>query len=84
MSFVTILGMFAASLTTFSLLPQTIKTIKEKNTEGISLVMYSMFAAGVLLWLIYGILIMDFPVLIANLITLFFAITILTLKLKYR
>jgi MtN3 and saliva related transmembrane protein len=84
MGFFTILGVTAAFLTTFSFLPQTIKTIKEKNTEGISLLMYGMFTAGVFLWLLYGFYTKDIPVFFANLITLSFAITILTLKLKYR
>ncbi len=84
MGFFTILGVTAAFLTTFSFLPQTIKTIKEKNTEGISLLMYGMFTAGVFLWLLYGFYTKDLPVFFANLITFSFAVTILTLKLKYR
>jgi MtN3 and saliva related transmembrane protein len=76
--------MVAAFLTTFSLLPQTIKTIKEKNTEGISVIMYSMFTAGVFLWLLYGFYTKYIPLMLANLVTLDFAVTILTLKLKYR
>lgn len=77
-------GLLAAVLTTSSFLPQAIKVIKEKNTSGISLGMYSMFTAGVLLWLLYGISIKDFPVIIANSITLIFASTILTMKIKYK
>ena len=83
-SFFTIVGMVAAFLTSFSLLPQTIKTIKEKNTEGISVLMYSMFTAGVFLWLLYGFYTKDIPLMLANLVTFSFAVTILTLKLKYR
>lgn len=84
MSFFTIIGVVAAFLTTFSFLPQTIKVIKEKNTEGISVLMYGMFTVGVFLWLLYGFYTKDIPVLLANLVTFSFAITILTLKLKYR
>lgn len=80
---VSIFGYLAAILTTLSFLPQAIKTIRDKNTEGISLIMYSMFTAGVLLWLIYGIFIKDVPVIIANLVTLILAVTILILKVKY-
>jgi len=83
-NFFTIVGIVAAFLTTFSLLPQTIKTIKEKNTEGISVIMYSMFTVGVFLWFLYGLYTKDLPVMLANLVTLAFAATILTLKLKYR
>ena len=77
-------GLLAAVLTTGSFLPQALKVIKEKNTSGISLEMYSMFTAGVLLWLLYGIDIKDVPVIIANSITLIFASTILIMKIKYK
>ncbi|MFZ3589699.1 SemiSWEET transporter [Bacillus sp. DJP31] len=83
MTLLSILGYAAAILTTLSFLPQALKTIKEKNTDGISVGMYSMFTAGVLLWLIYGILIKDFPIILANSLTFFLAVTILFLKLKY-
>ena len=80
---VSIFGYLAAILTTLSFLPQAIKTIREKNTEGISFIMYSMFTAGVLLWLIYGLFIKDIPIIVANFITLILALTILVLKVKY-
>ncbi|MDN3017886.1 SemiSWEET transporter [Paenibacillus sp. BSR1-1] len=80
---VSIFGYLAAILTTLSFLPQAIKTIREKNTEGISFIMYGMFTAGVLLWLIYGLFIKDIPIIVANLITLILALTILFLKMKY-
>lgn len=83
MSLFTLVGILGACLTTLSFLPQTIKTLKEKNTEGISLLMYSMFAAGLALWVVYGIFTNDLPVILANSITLFFALIILGLKVKY-
>jgi MtN3 and saliva related transmembrane protein len=78
-----IFGYIAAVLTTLAFLPQTIKTIKEKNTEGISLLMYSMFTMGVLLWLLYGILLNDLPIILANGFTFIMACIILVLKIKY-
>lgn len=78
------IGYFAAIMTTFSFLPQTLKTIKERDTKSISLVMYTMFTLGVFSWFIYGLLNGDLPIIVANLITFIFAITILTLKLKYK
>ncbi len=78
------IGLLAAALTTFSFLPQAIKTIRDKDTKSISLGMYSMFASGVLLWLVYGLAIKDFPIIIANVITLIFAVAILFMKLKYK
>ncbi|MGG3465991.1 SemiSWEET transporter [Neobacillus pocheonensis] len=80
---ISLFGYLAAILTTLSFLPQAIKTIREKNTEGISFIMYGMFTAGVLLWLIYGLFINDIPIIIANFITLILALTILVLKVKY-
>lgn len=79
-----ILGWLAAALTTFSFLPQAIKTVKEKNTSGISLGMYSMFTGGVFLWLAYGISIADIPIIIANSVTAIFASIVLIMKLKYK
>jgi MtN3 and saliva related transmembrane protein len=84
MIWITILGLVAACGTTIALLPQTIKSIKTKQTKDISLGMYVLFVVGVFLWLIYGILIKDLPVILANAVTLIFASTILALKLKYK
>lgn len=78
-----IFGYLAAILTTLSFLPQTIKTIKEKNTEGISLLMYGMFTAGVFLWLVYGLFMRDIPIIVSNGVTFALAVTILILKIKY-
>jgi MtN3 and saliva related transmembrane protein len=78
-----IFGYIAAILTTLSFLPQTVKTIKEKNTEGISLLMYSMFTVGVFLWLLYGIYMRDLPIIASNGVTFALALTILVLKIKY-
>lgn len=77
-------GYIAAFLTTFSFLPQALKTIKEKDTKSISLVMYLMFTVGVFCWLLYGVFTKDLPLLLANLVTFILAIIILSLKLKYK
>ena len=63
---VKIIGLAAAGCTTLSFLPQAIKTIKTKQTEDLSLGMYSFFTLGVSLWLTYGIIIKDLPVILAN------------------
>ena len=81
--FIKILGYSAAFLTTISFLPQTIKSIKEKNTEGISLGMYSLFTLGVFFWLVYGLSKKDIPIVAANSVTFVFAIIILGLKIKH-
>ncbi len=76
-----ILGYIAAFLTTAAFLPQTIKTIKSRDTASISLAMYVMFTTGIVLWLAYGILIESIPMIIANIITFVLSATILLLKL---
>ena len=84
MNIVTITGLVAAFCTTASFLPQAIKTIQTKNTSGISLSMYSLFAFGTLLWLIYGIIDNNLPIIIANGITLIFSVIILAYKIRYK
>jgi MtN3 and saliva related transmembrane protein len=80
----TLLGLSAAFCTTASFLPQALKTIQTKDTSGISLYMYSLFAFGTLLWLSYGLLTSNLPVSIANGITFLFAAIILGYKIKYK
>lgn len=77
-----IIGYIAAFLTTISFLPQVIKTLKTKDTTGISLLMYFIFTSGVFLWLIYGILLKNIVITSANLLTLVLAGMILLLKLR--
>ena len=84
MNFVTITGFAAAVLTTASFVPQAIKTIRTKNTGSISLSMYTLFATGTLLWLLFVIFSNSMPVTIANAVTLVFAIIILFYKLKFK
>lgn len=83
-SWVTYLGMAAAACTTFSFLPQALKTIRTRNTKDLSLSMYSVLTIGIFLWLVYGLIIWDIPVIAANTVTLFLTITILTLKIRYK
>jgi len=82
MTFVTILGFIAAALTTGSFLPQAIKTIRTNDTRSISLFMYLLFSTGTLLWLIFGILSSNMPIIVANAITLVFAVIILFYKVR--
>lgn len=80
----TIMGLVAATCTTISFVPQAIRTIKTKHTKDLSLAMYSILTIGIFLWLVYGILIKDLPLIIANTISLLFTSTILILKIKYK
>lgn len=77
------MGMIAAVFTTLSFIPQALQVIRTKNTEDISLVMYSMFVLGVTLWTIYGFIISDISIILANSITCVLASIILMYKIKY-
>ncbi|WP_020405900.1 SemiSWEET transporter [Hahella ganghwensis] len=79
----TLIGSIAAICTTLAFLPQVLLTLKTKDTSGVSLVMYSIFCFGVVMWLVYGVMLVEWPIIIANIITLALAVTVLTLKLKY-
>ncbi len=79
-----LIGYIAACLTTFSFVPQAWKTFQTKDVSGISLSMYSIFTIGVGLWLVYGILLNAWPIVLANTITFALALSILTMKLRYR
>jgi len=76
-------GSLAAVCTTFCWLPQAVKIIRERRTEGVSLATQTVFTLGTALWAVYGLLLNNRPVLFANVVTLAFALTILILKLRY-
>ncbi|MEM9548731.1 MAG: SemiSWEET transporter [Bacteroidota bacterium] len=84
MNYVDALGFVAAVLTTGAFLPQAIKVIKSKNTNDLSLSMYSMLVGGVCLWLIYGFILESWPIILANGITLILSSIILFLKIRYK
>ncbi|NBO81603.1 MAG: glutathione synthetase [Betaproteobacteria bacterium] len=63
------LGYVAAVLTTSSFFPQALKTLRTRDTSGISLGMYLMFTSGVVVWALFGLITGDGPVLVSNLIT---------------
>ena len=73
----------AAVLTTASFIPQAWHSFKTRDVSGISLGMYSVFTAGVTLWLVYGVLLFSWPLIIANSITLGLAAIILGMKLRF-
>ena len=81
---ISILGFLAAFCTTVSFVPQAIRIIKTKQTKDISLSMYSIFNIGILLWLLYGIVIVSWPVILANALTFLLTIIILYLKIRYK
>lgn len=78
------LGYAAATLTTMSFVPQAWRTFRTKDVSGISTRMYSVFTLGVALWLLYGLLLGAWPLIVANAVTLALAAAILLMKLRYR
>lgn len=80
----TYLGYVAGTLTTIAFLLQLLKIWRTKSAEDVSLAMFLIFTCGVFLWLVYGLMIGAWPVVIANAITFLLALAILCLKLWYR
>jgi MtN3 and saliva related transmembrane protein len=79
-----VIGYVAALFTTFSLLPQIIRIWKLKEARDISLFMPLMVSVGAVLWLVYGIMIAEAPVIAANVVSLLVALITLFVTIKYR
>jgi len=77
-------GYVAATLTTLAFAPQALKTIRSKDTRGISLGMYVVFTIGIGFWLVYGIVLGSMPMILSNIVTLVLSAAILAMKLKYK
>jgi len=84
MTAIMILGLVAAGLTTVAFIPQVHKTWKTKSAKDLSLGMYLIFTSGVILWLIYGILKEDIPIIAANVVTLSLTLVLLYFKIFYK
>jgi MtN3 and saliva related transmembrane protein len=80
---VDLLGLLAGTLTTIAFVPQVLQAWRTRSTRDISLAMFSTFSIGVALWLLYGIAIGSWPIVLANAATLVLALTILYLKLRH-
>ena len=79
---ISIIGYIAGTLTTFASLPQLIKSLKEGDMTNISLAFVITFTTGLMLWLIYGILRNDYPIIVFNTLSLMFWIPISYLKIR--
>ena len=77
------LGVVAATCTTLSFVPQAAKTIRTRDTSGISLWMYLVFTVGIAFWFGYGFVLHSWPMIVSNAITFVLSATILGLKLKH-
>lgn len=78
-----IIGLLAGVLTTVSFVPQVARTVTSRDTRAISLGMYALFTLGVFLWFVYGLVLGDLPIVLANGITFVLAGIVLSLKLKH-
>lgn len=77
------IGYFSAFLTTFAFVPQAYHSWSTRDLSGVSLPMHSLFSIGVAGWIVYGLFISSWPIVIANVITLALACVVLSLKLKH-
>jgi MtN3 and saliva related transmembrane protein len=84
MESVTFIGLLAATLTTVAFVPQVVRAWRTRSTRDISLPMFLVLALGITLWLIYGAMINDLPLIAANLVTLILVLMILFFKLRYK
>jgi MtN3 and saliva related transmembrane protein len=80
---ITLIGLIAAICTTCSFLPQVIKILQSKRTNDVSLLMYAILTTGLFLWLIYGFIIKDFPLILANTISFTLSMCVLLLKIRH-
>jgi MtN3 and saliva related transmembrane protein len=76
------IGYLAAFLTTFAFLPQAVKTIRTRDTSGLSLLMYACMTVGIVFWLLHGIHLGDAALIVANSVTLLLALPILLIVLS--
>ena len=82
MDYITIIGLTAAAMGGISLFPQVLKVLKTKSTKDISREMILILAGSIFLWLVYGILLKNFPIIIANFFGFIQALIILFVKIK--
>ena len=80
----TTIGLVAGTLTSIAAIPQVIKTLRTRHARDISIWQPLLLAFGVALWMIYGMLIHDLPLILANIIPLICNVLLTALKLHYR
>jgi MtN3 and saliva related transmembrane protein len=78
------IGILAGVFTAVSLIPQIVKIIKEKKSDDISYLYLSILLAGLVLWIVYGILRKDVPVIATNVVSVIINLVTVVVGLKYR
>ena len=77
-------GILAGVLTSVSMLPQVIKIAREKKAEDVSMVMLIILLCGIILWIVYGILRKDLPIIFTNAFSLLINIILIVLRIKFK
>jgi MtN3 and saliva related transmembrane protein len=84
LNYTQVIGIVAGIFTSSSLLPQLIKIIKEKKVEDLSMGMFIALMVGVALWIVYGIMKDDYPIIVTNVFSLILNIAVLVLRYRYK
>ncbi len=77
-------GTGAGILTACSMVPQLVKIVKEKKAEEVSLLMIIVLLAGLSLWVVYGIMKDDWPIIITNCFSVMVNLLLLFFRVKYK
>lgn len=83
MNYIDIIGLFAGACITISTVPQILKVWKNKKVKEISLKMFSILTFGIAVWIVYGILKSDWPIIITNGISLFLNLIMVYFIIRY-
>ncbi|WP_417449619.1 SemiSWEET transporter [Kordiimonas sp.] len=83
MNTITMIGLLAGSLTTIAFVPQVIHAWRTRSTRDVSLSMFTILCAGIFMWIVYGFIIGDLPVIVANVITFGLASSVIVAKLRF-
>ncbi|GFK95368.1 Sugar transporter SemiSWEET [Fundidesulfovibrio magnetotacticus] len=76
-------GVTAGTLTTASFAPQVVRTFRSRSVRDISLRMYLLMSTGIALWVVYGVMIASFSVIVANAVSLMLTVSILVMKVVF-
>jgi MtN3 and saliva related transmembrane protein len=79
----TTIGLAAGALTSFAAIPQVVKTLRTRHARDISIWQPVLLSIGVALWMVYGMLIHDLPLILANIVPLICNVLLCGLKVHY-
>jgi len=82
MTISSLIGIMAAFLTTIAFVPQVLRVMRTRDTHAISLWMYLLFSTGLMLWLVYGVMLSLWPVILANSVTLLLSLIVIYFKVR--